>query len=210
MKKKKKQSSGIKREKLYTSADIYVRDERVTKFTDEYFKDLDGRKALLAAGYHPKNSNVADSMVSELLRRPKVQSRLEYLRRRALKKTDMSVEWILGELYKIARADIGEVCYFDEEGNTRIKPEALEDPNFSTALSELNIDEDSITTSKGKRIKRKGRIRLYDKTKALVDLGKHLGLWPAYKGDPGLSGDPEAAGIKIEISGGLPQRDKRG
>ena len=184
---------------------IYIRDVKLDKFADEYFKDMDPVKAAVAVGYSPTN---AKSHGPALLRNPRVQSRIDYLRRKAAKKAEVSAEWVVAELAKLARVDLGDILFFGKDGQVHIRPEALEDPEISTALAEITIDDEIIENKRGKMTKRKGRVKTHDKTKALLELGKHLGLWPSNRVDLGVSGDANQSGVEIRITGGLPSSNK--
>lgn len=183
---------------------IFRTDILAEQFADEYLKNgLDGKAAAITLGYAPTNAAVA---ATRYLKDPRVQQRLSYLRRKIGRKYEVSIERIVAELAKVAFTDMGDFVFRDADGNIHFHPDALDDPDLSAAISEIHMSEQGTGVKK----KRKGHIKLHDKVGALVDLGKHLGMWPkGHGGGWGEGADEDGIGgapIEITIKGGLPAR----
>lgn len=187
---------------------IFRTDILAEQFADEYLKNgLDGKKAAIALGYSPKNAAVA---ATRYLNDVRTHQRLTYLRRKIARKYELSIERIIAELMKVAYVDMGDFVFRDADGNIHFHPDALDDPVLSAAISEIHMSEQGVGVKK----KRKGHIKLHDKVGALVDLGKHLGMWPKGQGGgwgEGADEDRTGSPIEITIKGGLPVRlEKKG
>lgn len=181
---------------------IYRTDVLAEQFADEYLKNgMNGTQACIAIGYKP---NIAQHTAVYYLKDPRVRLRLDYLRRKAKRKRELTVERVLDELYKIGFSDMRDFVYYDEDGNIHLHPDGIDDPDLSPAISELSMS----SSGSGKTLVRKGRIRLHDKAKALIDLGKHLGMWPGRSrhafGDD--DDDSNSGPIEIHVKGGLPTK----
>lgn len=186
---------------------IFRTDILAEQFADEYLKNgLDGKAAAIALGYVPANAAVA---ATRYLNDPRTQQRLSYLRRKISRKYELSIERITAELMKVAFTDMGDFVFRDEKGNIHFHPDALDDPDLSAAISEIHMSEQG----EGAKKRRKGHIKLHDKVGALVDLGKHLGMWPKGHGRGwGEGADEDGTGgvpIEITIKGGLPVRSEK-
>ena len=58
-------------------------------FVKEYLKDLNGTQAYIRAGYKVKNENVAAVYASKLLRKPKVQEKIQAAMKEREKRTEI-------------------------------------------------------------------------------------------------------------------------
>lgn len=179
-------------------------DERVDRFVDEYLVNgCNGTKAAIAAGYAPNSAHVQSN---RLLKDAKVRVKLDYRRRKLRRKAEVTQEWIVGELLKMAKANLGDFYRFTEDGELVINEEALKDEDATAALSSIDIMSDVLVKGTKKKIlSMNAKVRLHDKGKALVDLGKHLGMWPTrLPGEGPNAGDGQP--IEIHIKGGLPRK----
>jgi len=172
-------------------SNFYRRDPREVAFANEYFKNGgNSTQAVLKMGL-TKKQHSARVIGCTLLANPNVQHRLDFLRRKSLKETEVDAMWVVRKLIKLAGVDIGDVLVFDEKGNVIPRPELLEDNDYSYAIQEIT---------------EKGKIKLHDKTKALEKLYTHfLGLNNV---SATMNGDNLAAGIQINITGGLPNKPR--
>lgn len=85
------------------------RNKRVAReeiFAREYIIDLNATRAAVAAGLAPKSAAVE---ASKLLRKPKVQALIAELTKDKLDKLEISADWVLGELRKLAGYDAGAI-----------------------------------------------------------------------------------------------------
>jgi phage terminase small subunit len=84
-------------------------------------------------------------------------------------KLDISKETVINELAKIAFSDIRKIF----NTNDSLKNIQELDDNTSGAIASIKIKETTDTGTACKTVE----IKFYDKVRALIDLGKHLGLF---------------------------------
>ena len=80
-------------------------DKRLTgkqkKFVEEYLIDLNGRQAAIRAGY---SENGSEKTAYELLRKPHIDKALRERQEKAIKKSHVTPEWVLGKIAKTITA----------------------------------------------------------------------------------------------------------
>jgi phage terminase small subunit len=159
---------------------LTIREQR---FIEEYPKDLDGTRAVLAAGYSPNGAAVTACV---LLKRPKIQRALsgEFDKRR--KRVEVDQDQVLGELAKLAFFDPRKV--FTAQGNVIGITDI--DETTAKAISSFTITEQFNASGD---LTRRTRISFWNKRGALVDLGNHLGLFNKNDLVPG-------DGVNVEIN----------
>jgi phage terminase small subunit len=136
-------------------------------FTAEYLKNPNGTQAAIKAGFSPRSAHDA---AHRLMKHPDVQAALAKVRAKVEAKTaavadklEITAERVLQELAKIGFSDLRRVAKWGN-GLDLIASDKLDDATAG-AVSEVAM------TKYGPRIK------LYDKRAALVDLGKHVGVF---------------------------------
>jgi phage terminase small subunit len=141
-------------------------------FAEEYNVDQTGYAAAKRAGYTGTKSSL-ETTASKLLRNPKVAAYLKYLQDNKTVETGITAERVLTEFARLGFSNITNVLSFNEEG-VAIKDSETLTPDITASISSVTcnttVKPDGSTFSSTK-------ISLYDKTKALNDLGKHLGLF---------------------------------
>lgn len=168
------------------------------RFVDEYLIDLNATQAAIRAGYSKKTAQVQSArllsnvMVSQYLakRRNDLQGRVE-----------ISQDMVLRELAKIGFSDIRKVVRWGETMVRMVDGEEGEaegmvpyhglalidsteiDDNTAGAIAEVSQGKDGL------------KVKLHDKKGALVDIGRHLGMF-APAGHADLDG--ELKRIEIE------------
>lgn len=125
---------------------------------------FNGSKAAKMAGYSEKT---ADVIASQLLSNLKIQAEIQKRKDRISKLSDLKAVDILNELGKLAKFDIRD--YFDDKG--KLKP-----------IQELPDDAASALVGFDVIMRKNGRapihrIRTVDREKALVDYGRHIGMF---------------------------------
>jgi len=131
-------------------------------FVASYLQKPVGSEAAIAAGY---SERTARSIAHRLLKEPEVAAAIEAGQGKLARKFEITTEAVLQELAAIGFANIADFL----DGTGRINIKALDRAKLA-AVSELIVDilpGDVVRT----------RIKLHDKRAALVDLGKHLGLF---------------------------------
>jgi phage terminase small subunit len=153
-------------------------------FVREYLVDLNGTQAAIRAGY---SANSADVEASRLLANAKVRSAVDAAIKLRSERTDITADRVLQELAKIGFADIRKAIKWQgtlvtEEDNPD-GGDTLTIKNVVTnsvqLISSDDIDDETaaaiseISQNQGGGIK----LKLHDKRAALVDIGKHLGMF---------------------------------
>lgn len=166
-------------------------------FVREYLIDLNATQAAIRAGYSEKT---AAQVGAENLRKPDVASAIEAAMKIRADRTDITADRVLKELAKIGFADIrkairwhshlineednpdgGDVAVIKTIVTNQVEIIASEDIDDDTAAA---ISEISQNTTGGIKLK------LHDKRAALVDIGKHLGMFTDKVEVTGKNGGP--------------------
>lgn len=131
------------------------------RFVEEYLIDLNATQAAIRAGYSP---DTAGSIGAENLKKPEIKSRIDKAMAERSRRTGINQDRVLQELARIGFAKITDVV--DPE-TAQIKPDASDDD--LACIQSIKIKPNEFGTER--------EVKLYDKKSALVDLGKHLGLF---------------------------------
>jgi len=149
--------------------------DKQVKFAEEYLVDLNATQAAIRAGYSKKFTN---TNVSKLLQNTSIHAHLAARRAEIAAATEITPESVIRELAKIGYADIrmaikwgpslGLVEMGDKtimtNGAMLVDSDQLDD---STAAAIAEISQ----TAQGVKLK------MHDKRAALVDIGRHLGIF---------------------------------
>ncbi len=141
--------------------------------TDLEAHGLAGYKANRHNAHTLKNKDYIQKRYNELLERRIVAE--ERSNERAIAKLAITKEAVLGELAKIAFANMADYMKVGEDGQPSLNFKDLT-RDQAAALTEITVEEFKDGRS-DKREVRRVKFKLADKEKALVDLGKHLGLF---------------------------------
>ncbi|MFP6783691.1 terminase small subunit [Pseudomonas sp. FW306-2-2C-D06B] len=167
------------------------------RFVDEYLIDLNATQAAIRAGYSPKT---ADQQASRLLTNVKVRQYLAQRQGERAERTSITQDMVLRELAKIGFSDIRKIVRWGETMVRMVdgEEECAEDlvPYHGLALIDsTEIDDDTAgaiaEVSQGKEGL---KVKLHDKKGALVDIGRHLGMFV-----PAGHADLDAELKKLEI-----------
>lgn len=133
-------------------------------FVEEYLIDLNSTQAAIRAGY---SKNRASEIGYQLLQRTTVQEYIQKRMKDREKRTEITQDMVLKEFAHIAFDDIKNYLsfYTDTEGNVRT---IVKD---STTIDTRAIQE----VSQGKDGQFK--FKMYCKDNALLQIGKHLGMF---------------------------------
>ena len=162
---------------------------RQRRFVDEYLIDLNATQAAIRSGYSAKT---AQEQASRLLSNVMVHAAISDRMKAREHRTEITQDRVLKELAKIGFSDIRkaldwvpEVAVVDEEtGQTALMngvaliPSEKIDDDTAAAISEIS------QTAQGVKIK------LHDKRAALVDIGRHLGMFKDKVEVSGPNGGP--------------------
>ncbi len=142
---------------------------RQERFVEEYLVDLNATQAAIRAGYTKRH---ADVVGSRLLGKVRIQETLTRRRRELATAHDVTPERVIGEMARLAFADLGEFVRI-ENGKMIVQDFTQAD---GTKLDTRCLAEVSETiTEHGGTLK----VKLHNKREALRDLGEHLGIFEA-------------------------------
>lgn len=180
------------------------------RFAQNVADGMDGGKAYIEAGYE-SNANAAAVSANRLLKNAKVAERVEELLQRrqqieiratekAVEKLAIDKERILSELAKIGFADIRKAVKWhghliQEEDNPEGGEVLVIKNTYSNNVSLVSSDEiDDQTAGAIAEVSQSPtgglKIKLHDKRAALVDMGKHLGMFKEVHEHAGPDGGP--------------------
>lgn len=143
-------------------------DNKIEKFIEELLRDPQRRQkaAGLRAGYSPQTVKVQTSCI---MARQDVKEEIKRREEERKKRWGIDEDTILQELAKIGFANIQDVSDVID-GSKSLKDI---DRDVAAAITEISTE----STSGGKVDTRKARVKLADKRAALVDIGKHIGMF---------------------------------
>lgn len=166
-------------------------------FVREYLIDLNATQAAIRAGY---SEDTARAIGAENLTKPDIASAIEAAMKSRAERTDITADRVLKELAKIGFADIrkavkwqsamiteednpdgGDIAVIKTVVTNTVQMVASDELDDETAAA---IAEVSQNTTGGVKIK------LHDKRAALVDIGRHLGMFKDRVEHTGKDGGP--------------------
>ncbi|MFM9860703.1 terminase small subunit [Pseudoxanthobacter sp. M-2] len=150
---------------------------RQARFVQEYLVDLNATRAAIRAGYSPRS---AETNGNRMLRNAQVAAAVEAAMAERQIRTEITADRVIRELAKIAFLDPRK--FFRPDGS--LVPIHELDDDTAAGLAALDI---AVHVGDDGDVTKTAKIKIADKRAALVDLGKHLGLF-----DPKRSlGTPE-------------------
>src|SRR5258708_1159088 len=147
-----------------------------------------GRAAYGTAGYKAKGA-VADAAASRLLRNVRVSARIAELKGVAAQASTIEATRVLDELAKLAFANMADYMRVGPDGDPVLDFSNLT-RDQAAALVEVTVEDYLDGRGEDARKVRRVRFKLADKRGALVDLGKHLGLFKDRVEHSGRDGGP--------------------
>ena len=179
---------------------------RQQAFVAEYLVDLNATQAAIRAGYSSKG---ADVTASKLLVVPKVARAVAEAFAARAKRTEIEADTVLRELARIAFSDIRDVVSWDADG-LELKASDTLTVDAAATVKEIRSSKTTTTEDRGRReVERVEHVvKLYDKQRALVDLGRHLGLFPSRVELSGPGGGPIP--VLVALFDGMPSEEIRG
>jgi len=140
------------------------------RFCEEYVIDMNGTQAAIRAGY---SENTANEQASRLLTNVNIQTKVSELRDGIQERTNITADNVVKELAKIGFMTIDEL--FEEDGCFK-KVAKLSD-KAKASVSSVKITERTYGKDDRETTEKTTEMKLWDKGKALVELGKHLGIF---------------------------------
>lgn len=143
------------------------------QFVRHYLICLNGTQAAILAGYSPKT---AQEQSSRLLSNVKVRAAVEKAQGRIATKLDITVERIAIELAKLGFSNMQDYIGITSGGDPYTDLSKLT-RDQAAALQEITVEEYTEGRGEDARQVKRTRFKLADKRAALVDLGKHIGMF---------------------------------
>lgn len=140
------------------------------RFVEEYLVDLNATQAAIRAGYSAKT---AEQQGHQLLKNTSVAEAVSEAQAARSERTEITQNQVLRELAKIGFSDIRKL--FTPGGN--LMPIGDLDDDAAACLSSIEITTRKARGGDDDEVEEVAKIRLWDKRAALVDIGKHLGMF---------------------------------
>jgi phage terminase small subunit len=168
-----------------TGNDLTAKQEQ---FVAEYLIDLNATQAAIRAGY---SENSAHVIGCENLSKPNVQSAIADAMGKRQKRTEITQDRVLAELAKIGFANMQNYMRANAGGDPYLDFSAITEDQ-AAALSEVTVEDYTDGRGEGAREVKRVKFKLCDKRAALVDLGRHLGMFKDKIELTGKDGEPLA------------------
>lgn len=161
------------------------------RFVEEYLVDLNATQAAIRAGYSEKT---AGQIGDENLKKPQIAAAVQEAQAARSARTEITQDMVLRELAKIGFADIRKVVRWS---NTELQTVEGDDGPMTVAYHGLmltsadEIDDDTAAAiSEISQGKEGLKVKFHDKKGALVDIGRHLGMFKERVEHSGPDGGP--------------------
>lgn len=149
-------------------------------FCDEYLVDLNATQAAIRAGYVGANVRCT---ASELLAKPNISDEIARRMQDRQRRTEITQDKVLSELAKIAFFDVRKIV---NESGRLLQIKDIDDQTAGAIVS-IDISKNGNEEFGGNEIL---KLRFADKRAALVDIGKHLGMFKEKMEITGNDGGP--------------------
>jgi len=161
------------------------------KFADKYFETLNASESAIYAGF---SEATAKQSGYQVLQREDVQEYLAKLRENYSSKHGVTRDRLIEEYAKIAFFDIREI--YDVDGGL-VHVKQLDDKSAG-AIASIKSTEEWGEDDEGRKVVvgTNKEVKIFDKIRALQDLGKHLGL---FEKDNSQKTPPAPKKLSIEI-----------
>lgn len=153
-------------------------------FVREYLIDLNATQAAIRAGY---SADTAKSIGQENLTKPAIKTAIDAAMNLRAERTDITADRVLRELAKIGFADIRKAIKWqgtlvteedNPDGGDTLTIKNVVTNNVTLVSSEDIDDETAAAISEISQNSTGGiKMKMHDKRAALVDIGKHLGMF---------------------------------
>ena len=148
-------------------------NDRQRTIVQDYLIDLNAPQAAIRAGYSPKT---AKSQGQRLLTNVDVASAVQAAQDARAKRTEITADSVLKELAKLGFANMQDYIRTTDDGDAFVDLSEL-DRDQAAAISEVTSEDYLEGRGEDARQIRRTKIKLSDKRAALVDIGKHLGMF---------------------------------
>lgn len=165
--------------------------DKQRRFVDEYLVDLNATQAAIRAGYSQKT---AGQIGEQNLKKLEIAQAIQEAQAARSKRTNITQDMVLRELAKIGFSDIRKVVRW---GRTELRVADAEEDGATEVHHGLaligadEIDDDTAAAISEISEGREGlKVKFHDKKGALVDIGRHLGMFKDRIEHSGPGGGP--------------------
>lgn len=155
--------------------------DKQRRFVEEYLLDLNATQAAIRAGYSEKTAN---EQGSRLLANVSVAAAVAQAQKSRSERTQITADKVLAELAKIGFSDIrravnwrANVTAMVEDPDTGEQRMAVTNEVVIVGSEEIDGDTAAAIAEISQTDRGGLKIKLHDKRAALVDIGKHLGMF---------------------------------
>ncbi len=163
------------------------------RFVEEFLVDLNATQAAIRAGYSQKT---AGQIGEQNLKKLEVAAAVQEAQAARAKRTEITQDMVLRELAKIGFSDIRKIVRWGKT-ELRVTDAGDDDGEVTEAYHGLalvgadDIDDDTAAAISEISEGREGlKVKLHDKKGALVDIGRHLGMFKDRVEHSGPNGGP--------------------
>jgi len=150
-------------------------NKKQSRFVEEYLIDLNATQAAIRAGYSKKT---AKEIGYELLTKPHIQDAVSAGQLELSVRAEINQEMVLAELAKIGFADIRKAVKWGAAMGEVMDGDNLVQTNGVMLVDSDNLDDSTAAAvSEISQTAQGIKIKLHDKRAALVDIGRHLGMF---------------------------------
>lgn len=165
---------------------------RRRRFVEEYLVDLNAAAAAVRAGYSSRNKGP-----SSVMRDPEVAAAIRAGMEARAHRTRVNADAVVTELARIGFANMLDYMSVGADGDLIVDLSAL-DRERAAAIAEVTVEDFKDGRAKDARDIRRVKFKLLDKRAALVDIGKHLGMFGGSRHAAAPDGEPVT---RIELAG---------
>lgn len=141
---------------------------KLKRFVDEYLIDMSAEKAWKRCGYNIGNLKIDRENALHAFNRPSVQQLIAEKMEERARKVEITQEKVLRELALIAFSNIKDLA--DWDGTVfELKPFSELTRDQTAVISEISLTPQTFGVSL--------KFKTYDKKSALIDVGKHIGMF---------------------------------
>ena len=145
-------------------------NEKQERFCKEYVIDLNGTQAAIRAGY---SENTSQEQASRLLLNVMVQKRIEELKQGIGERLEITADMVVKELWALGVYNVKD---FVKDDNTIAQLANLERDTVKPVTG-IKVTEKTVHFDGGQEITVTTELKLADKRAALVDVGRHIGIF---------------------------------
>ncbi len=146
---------------------------RQERFCEEYLVDFNGSAAAIRAGYAAGSASV---QAARLLANAKVHARLVELKRGRSDQAVVDERRVLAELLKLGFSNMRDFIKVQADGTAYVDLSQLT-RDQAAAITEITVEEYTEGRGDAARAVKRTKFKLADKRSALVDIGRHLGMF---------------------------------